>query len=146
MQSTSAILKENMDLYMLNPCSNKIWYVASLLSTNESILFFSPLKPSFLFFSTLSLMLRFIIELCEPIQVKQLVIANFELFSSTPKDFLVSISNRYAQWLCCRICHVIFLISSKRRSHFHLFTFSFVIFFVSCWNFQRHQAAASVID
>lgn len=26
MQSTSAILMENMDLYMLNPCSNKIWY------------------------------------------------------------------------------------------------------------------------
>lgn len=25
LQSTSAILKENMDLYMLNPCSNKIW-------------------------------------------------------------------------------------------------------------------------
>lgn len=24
-QSTSSILKENMDLYMLNPCSNKIW-------------------------------------------------------------------------------------------------------------------------
>lgn len=24
-QSTSAILMENMDLYMLNPCSNKIW-------------------------------------------------------------------------------------------------------------------------
>nr|XP_012779005.2 SUN domain-containing ossification factor isoform X2 [Maylandia zebra] len=67
-KSTSAILKENMDLYMLNPCSNKIW---------------------------------FIIELCEPIQVKQLVIANFELFSSTPKDFLVSISNRYPtnKWL-----------------------------------------------
>ncbi|XP_048845217.1 SUN domain-containing ossification factor-like [Brienomyrus brachyistius] len=53
---------ENMDLYMLNPCSNKIWFV---------------------------------IELCEPIQVKQLDIANFELFSSTPKDFLVSISDRY---------------------------------------------------
>ena len=39
---------------------------------------------------------RFVIELCEPIQVKQLDIANFELFSSTPKDFLVSISDRYA--------------------------------------------------
>lgn len=26
-QSTSAILMENMDLYMLNPCSNKIWWV-----------------------------------------------------------------------------------------------------------------------
>lgn len=38
--------------------------------------------------------LRFIIELCEPIQLKQLDIANFELFSSTPKDFLVSISDR----------------------------------------------------
>ncbi|XP_034469713.1 SUN domain-containing ossification factor-like isoform X2 [Hippoglossus hippoglossus] len=67
-KSTSAILKENMDLYMLNPCSHKIW---------------------------------FIIELCEPIQVKQLDIANFELFSSTPKDFLVSISDRYPtnKWL-----------------------------------------------
>ncbi|KAL6107494.1 suco [Pungitius sinensis] len=61
-KSTAAILMENMDLYMLNPCSNKIWFV---------------------------------IELCEPIQVKQLDIANFELFSSTPKDFLVSISDRY---------------------------------------------------
>ncbi|XP_072245978.1 SUN domain-containing ossification factor isoform X2 [Leuresthes tenuis] len=61
-KSTSAILMENMDFYMLNPCSTKIWFV---------------------------------IELCEPIQVKQLDIANFELFSSTPKDFLVSISDRY---------------------------------------------------
>ncbi|XP_029001683.1 SUN domain-containing ossification factor isoform X2 [Betta splendens] len=67
-KSTSAILMENMDLYMLNPCSNKIWFV---------------------------------IELCEPIQVKQLDIANFELFSSTPKDFLVSISDRYptSKWV-----------------------------------------------
>nr|XP_061834199.1 SUN domain-containing ossification factor-like isoform X1 [Nerophis lumbriciformis] len=61
-KSTSAILMENMDLYMLNPCSNKIWFV---------------------------------IELCERIQVKQLDIANFELFSSTPKDFVVSLSDRY---------------------------------------------------
>ncbi|KAG8436680.1 hypothetical protein GDO86_007679 [Hymenochirus boettgeri] len=61
-KSTSAILIENMDLYMLNPCSTKIWFV---------------------------------IELCEPVQVKQLDIANYELFSSTPKDFLVSISDRY---------------------------------------------------
>ncbi|XP_068175254.1 SUN domain-containing ossification factor isoform X2 [Antennarius striatus] len=61
-KSMSSILMENMDLYMLNPCSTKIWFV---------------------------------IELCEPIQVKQLDIANFELFSSTPKDFLVSISDRY---------------------------------------------------
>ncbi|XP_039527339.1 SUN domain-containing ossification factor-like isoform X2 [Pimephales promelas] len=61
-KSTSAVLMENMDMYMLNPCNNKIW---------------------------------FIIELCQPIQVKQLDIANFEIFSSNPKDFLVSISDRY---------------------------------------------------
>nr|XP_033816851.1 SUN domain-containing ossification factor isoform X2 [Geotrypetes seraphini] len=67
-KSTSAILIENMDLYMLNPCSTKIWFV---------------------------------IELCEPVQVKQLDIANYELFSSTPKDFLVSISDRYptSKWI-----------------------------------------------
>ncbi|NXR98283.1 SUCO factor, partial [Oxylabes madagascariensis] len=64
MQSTSAILMENMDLYMLNPCSTKIWFV---------------------------------VELCEPVQVKQFDIANHELFSSTPKDFLVSISDRYVE-------------------------------------------------
>uniref|UniRef100_S4R5K5 SUN domain-containing protein n=1 Tax=Petromyzon marinus TaxID=7757 RepID=S4R5K5_PETMA len=61
-KSTSAILMENMDHYMLNPCSAKIWFV---------------------------------IELCEPVQVKQIDIANFELFSSTPQDFLISISDRY---------------------------------------------------
>lgn len=87
MQSTSAILMENMDLYMLNPCSNKIWYAAFFLS----FYFIFIEKQSFNSFSSL----RFIIELCEPVQVKQLDIANFELFSSTPKDFLVSISDRY---------------------------------------------------
>lgn len=45
---------------------------------------------------------RFVIELCEPIQVKQLDIANFELFSSTPKDFLVSISDRYPHSVSCQ--------------------------------------------
>lgn len=87
LQSTSAILMENMDMYMLNPCSNKIWYVHRF-STYE-LLWMSVLIGLFLF------SLRFIIELCEPVQVKQLDIANFELFSSTPKDFLVSISDRW---------------------------------------------------
>ncbi|XP_010866802.3 SUN domain-containing ossification factor isoform X2 [Esox lucius] len=73
-KSAAAILMESKDHYMLNPCSNKIW---------------------------------FIIELCDPIQVKQLDIANFELFSSTPKDFLVSISNRYPpiKWVKLGIFH-----------------------------------------
>nr|XP_039258977.1 SUN domain-containing ossification factor-like [Styela clava] len=59
---TSAILDENRDLYMLNPCSTNIWFV---------------------------------IELCEPIQVEQLQLGNLELFSSAPKEFTVSVSERY---------------------------------------------------
>lgn len=50
----------------------------------------APSRLCFLF----SAPLRFIIELCEPIQLKQLDMANLELFSSKPKDFLVSISDR----------------------------------------------------
>lgn len=75
-------------MYMLNPCSNKIWCVGSfpLMEPREREFSFLCL-PSWFW-------LRFIIELCEPVQVKQLDIANFELFSSTPKDFIVSISDR----------------------------------------------------
>lgn len=79
---------ENMDMYMLNPCSNKIWYVYIFptYATSERELSLLGFPRWFC--------LRFIIELCEPVQVKQLDIANFELFSSTPKDFIVSISDR----------------------------------------------------
>lgn len=34
-------------------------------------------------------------ELCEPIQIKQIDLANYELFSSSPKDFIVSVNERY---------------------------------------------------
>ncbi|XP_077987005.1 SUN domain-containing ossification factor-like [Glandiceps talaboti] len=61
-QSTSAILMQNRDVYMLNPCSAKIWFT---------------------------------VELCEPIQIKQLEVANFELFSSTPASFRIHVSDRY---------------------------------------------------
>ncbi|MGH0178714.1 UNVERIFIED_CONTAM: hypothetical protein FKN15_077557 [Acipenser sinensis] len=97
-KSTSAILMENMDLYMLNPCSTKIWFVIELCEPIQvkqldvaNFELFSSTPKDFL----VSISDRFVIELCEPIQVKQLDIANFELFSSTPKDFLVSISDRY---------------------------------------------------
>ena len=58
----SHILTESRDDYMLNSCSNKIW---------------------------------FIIELCEPIKLNEIEIANFELFSNTPKQFSVYASERY---------------------------------------------------
>ncbi|CAK8691686.1 unnamed protein product [Clavelina lepadiformis] len=58
----SAILDENKDMYMLNPCSTNIWFV---------------------------------IELCEPIQVRQIQLANLELFSSSPRVYDLSISERF---------------------------------------------------
>lgn len=74
----------------------------------------------FFFFNLLSFsLLRFVIELCEPIQVKQLDIANFELFSSTPKDFLVSISDRY--------------------------TYRDRVFFVFCFFFHLHNSSQHYI-
>lgn len=37
----------------------------------------------------------FIIELCEGIQAKRIELANFELFSSSPRNFTISVSDRY---------------------------------------------------
>uniref|UniRef100_A0A1Q3F6R7 SUN domain-containing protein n=2 Tax=Culex tarsalis TaxID=7177 RepID=A0A1Q3F6R7_CULTA len=37
----------------------------------------------------------FVVELCEPVQAERVELANFELFSSSPKDFSVSVSNRF---------------------------------------------------
>ncbi|ESO89582.1 hypothetical protein LOTGIDRAFT_125008, partial [Lottia gigantea] len=43
----------------------------------------------------------FVLELCEPVQVKLLELASLELFSSQPKSFRVSISDRYPakEWI-----------------------------------------------
>ncbi|KAJ4449437.1 hypothetical protein ANN_00836 [Periplaneta americana] len=37
----------------------------------------------------------FVVELCEAIQAKKIELANFELFSSSPRDFSVSLSDRF---------------------------------------------------
>ncbi|CAH0557066.1 unnamed protein product [Brassicogethes aeneus] len=37
----------------------------------------------------------FVVELCEAIQAKKINLANYELFSSSPKDFTVSVSDRF---------------------------------------------------
>ncbi|XP_052894518.1 uncharacterized protein LOC128301890 isoform X2 [Anopheles moucheti] len=37
----------------------------------------------------------FVVELCEPVQAERIEVANFELFSSSPKEFTVSVSNRF---------------------------------------------------
>lgn len=37
----------------------------------------------------------FVVELCEPIRAEKVELANFELFSSSPKQFSIAVSNRY---------------------------------------------------
>ena len=60
----SHILTESKDDYMLNSCSNRVWFV---------------------------------LELCEPIKIIRLELANFELFSNVPRQFRVFASERYLQ-------------------------------------------------
>ena len=44
---------------------------------------------------------RFIIELCEPVQVRNLEIVNLELFSSLPESFVAHISDRFVLFFYC---------------------------------------------
>ena len=51
--------------------------------------------------------LRFVVELCELVELHSLQIACFELFSSIPKSFNVSVSERSASLLvqeCVCVC------------------------------------------
>lgn len=82
---------------------------------------------------------RFTVELCEPIQVKQLDIANFEIFSSNPRDFLVSISDRSALLQTASLLMDLFCYFSL-TFHFFLKMFCnaiFVVYYffksVFCW-------------
>lgn len=66
--SSSSVLSPSRDEYMLNACTNRIW---------------------------------FIVELCEAVQGKKIDLANFELFSSLPKEFSIYVSDRFPSrdWL-----------------------------------------------
>ncbi|GJQ66856.1 hypothetical protein Trydic_g7882 [Trypoxylus dichotomus] len=66
--SSSSVLSPSRDEYVLNACTNRIW---------------------------------FIVELCEAVQAKKIDLANFELFSSLPKDFSIYVSDRFPSrdWL-----------------------------------------------
>ena len=41
-----------------------------------------------------SICFRFVVELCEPVQVQSIEMGNLELFSSVPESFLVQVSDR----------------------------------------------------
>ncbi|CAC5401545.1 SUN domain-containing protein 2,Uncharacterized protein slp1 [Mytilus coruscus] len=57
----------------------------------------------------------FVIELCEPIHVNNFEVASFELFSSQPKTFRVSLSDRYPSKEWTNIGD--FTASEERKSH-----------------------------
>ncbi|XP_071487326.1 uncharacterized protein [Diadema antillarum] len=59
---------------------------SAILNINRDLYMLNPCHASSIWF---------VVELCEPIQVKLLELANFELFSNVPESFKVSISDRY---------------------------------------------------
>ncbi|CAG2101818.1 unnamed protein product [Medioppia subpectinata] len=85
-ESVLRILNEQTDEYMLNPCKAKIWFVVELIlneQTDEYML--NPCKAK----------IWFVVELCETVQPNHIELANFELYSSVPKEFNIQASDHY---------------------------------------------------
>ncbi|XP_038045817.1 SUN domain-containing ossification factor-like isoform X2 [Patiria miniata] len=66
-------------------CNKESQNAPAILQSNRDVYTLNPCSAN----------IWFSVELCEPIQVKYLEIANYELFSSVPKSFRVSISDRF---------------------------------------------------
>ncbi|XP_044743850.1 SUN domain-containing ossification factor [Chrysoperla carnea] len=78
--------------YASPDCGAKI--VAANAEATSPSLILSPSKDEYML-NTCNSRIWFVVELCEAVQAKRVELANFELFSSTPKDFSVYISDRY---------------------------------------------------
>lgn len=78
--------------YASPACGAKIVAVNPEAGSASSIL--SPNRDEYML-NTCTSRIWFIVELCEAVQAQKIEIANFELFSSTPKDFAVYISDRF---------------------------------------------------
>ncbi|XP_059061807.1 SUN domain-containing ossification factor isoform X2 [Achroia grisella] len=73
-------------------CGAKIVAVNSEAGSASSIL--SPNRDEYML-NTCNSRIWFVVELCEAVQAQKMEIANFELFSSTPKDIAVYFSDRF---------------------------------------------------
>lgn len=73
-------------------CGAKIVAVNPEAGSASSIL--SPNKDEYML-NTCNSRIWFVVELCEPVQAQKIELANFELFSSTPKDIAVYFSDRF---------------------------------------------------
>lgn len=78
--------------YASPACGAKVVAVNPEAGSASSIL--SPNRDEYML-NTCNSRIWFVVELCEAVQAQKIEIANFELFSSTPKDFAVYFSDRF---------------------------------------------------
>ncbi|XP_018895716.1 SUN domain-containing ossification factor isoform X2 [Bemisia tabaci] len=78
--------------YASPDCGAKV--VAANPEAKSPGLVLSPSRDEYLL-NTCNSRIWFVVELCEAIQAKKVELANFELFSSSPKNFSVSVSDRF---------------------------------------------------
>lgn len=86
------VVKLRAKNYASPDCGAKIIAANSEASSTGSVL--TTTKDEYLL-SPCTSRIWFVVELCEAIQAEIIDLANFELFSSSPKNFSVSVSNRF---------------------------------------------------
>ncbi|XP_037031118.1 uncharacterized protein LOC119070751 isoform X2 [Bradysia coprophila] len=86
------VVKLRAKNYASPDCGAKIIAANSEASSTGSVL--TTTKDEYLL-SPCTSRIWFVVELCEAIQAEVIDLANFELFSSSPKNFSVSVSNRF---------------------------------------------------
>lgn len=84
--------KQRSKNYASPDCGAKIIAANSEADSTHSVL--STSKDEYLL-SPCTSRIWFVVELCEAIRAEKIELANFELFSSSPKDFTVAVSNRF---------------------------------------------------
>ncbi|GAB0096763.1 hypothetical protein DMENIID0001_123290 [Sergentomyia squamirostris] len=78
--------------YASPDCGAKIIFANPEAESSSSVL--SASKDEYLL-SPCTSKIWFVVELCEPMRAEKIELANFELYSSSPKDFTISVSNRF---------------------------------------------------
>ncbi|XP_012273915.1 SUN domain-containing ossification factor isoform X2 [Orussus abietinus] len=91
-RSTSGAKKVRSKNYASPDCGAKIVAVNPEARSARSVL--ASTRDEYML-NTCTTRIWFVVELCEAIQAKKIELANFELFSSSPRDFSVYVSDRF---------------------------------------------------
>nr|CAD7447980.1 unnamed protein product [Timema bartmani] len=97
--SAGSVLSPSQDEYMLNTCTSRIWFIVELCEAIQA----KKAKKVRAYvncgavrgYTGQECKIMLIVELCEAIQANKIELANFELFSSSPREFSVFVSDRY---------------------------------------------------